>query len=207
MDPGAASAPHHAAFDGRYSFAPAEVAFVGRSGAGKTTLICRLIRELAPRMRVGYVKHNSHGFQVDREGKDTWRARHSGAADILIGNEEAAAFLHEGPIDEQLRATLCGGCDIVLVEGFRRLPLPRVVVLDAELCGRAERGAHARRKPSARTIARTIPNSTTSHAAKAIQRETRGTHSRKGSCSERASTKVHAVYIPRGKTMLQYRGS
>ena len=122
------------AFDEGFRFSPREVSFVGTSGAGKTTLVCRLTRQLAPRYRVGYIKHNAHRIEMDREGKDTWRARQSGASDVLMGDGTQAAWLHDGEVEEPLAHSLFQGCDIVLVEGYRRAPeLPKVVVLDPGL--------------------------------------------------------------------------
>ena len=52
---------------------PALISVVGFSGAGKTTLLEKLIHELASRgYRVGTIKHDVHGFEMDKPGKDSW---------------------------------------------------------------------------------------------------------------------------------------
>ena len=61
------------------------VSFVGRSNSGKTTLIERVIPEL---VRAGYkvatVKHAGHGFDLDTEGKDSWRHKRAGASSVVV---------------------------------------------------------------------------------------------------------------------------
>ena len=56
------------------------ISFIGRSGVGKTTYLEKLITELKSRnYRVGVIKHDIHGFEMDRPGKDTWRHAQAGA--------------------------------------------------------------------------------------------------------------------------------
>ena len=57
-----------------YLFNPFEIAFCGYSETGKTTLITSLLKELSPQHKIGYVKHDAHKFQIDYEGKDTYKA-------------------------------------------------------------------------------------------------------------------------------------
>ena len=62
------------------------VSIVGRSNTGKTTLIEGIIPELKKQgYRVATIKHNRHGFEVDHEGKDSWRHRRAGAAMTVLG--------------------------------------------------------------------------------------------------------------------------
>lgn len=113
------------------------VGVVGPSGAGKTTLLERLIPEVARLgVRVGAVKHASHGFVADRPGKDSHRLYESGAGAVaIVSNEQVACFRRReagaaeaGSLDEGLEA-LPRDLDLVLVEGFSWEPLPRIVVL------------------------------------------------------------------------------
>lgn len=61
------------------------VAFSAWSGSGKTTLIEQLVREFKQRgLRVAVIKHDAHGFDIDREGKDTWRFQMAGADLVAI---------------------------------------------------------------------------------------------------------------------------
>src|SRR5205823_9789898 len=69
------------------------VSFVGRSNSGKTTLIERVIPEL---VRAGYkvatVKHAGHGFDLDTEGKDSWRHRRAGASNVVVLSKGSMAM-------------------------------------------------------------------------------------------------------------------
>lgn len=115
-----------------YRFAPYELAFCGRSGAGKTTLITRLIGDLSPTHRIAYVKHDAHGFAMDREGKDTFRATESGAHSVLINDAERFALLGSGEIDSDLAPLLFSEVDFVFAEGYRRSELAKIVVVDSD---------------------------------------------------------------------------
>jgi len=113
-------------------FAPYELAFCGRSGAGKTTLITRLIRDLSPAYRIAYVKHDAHGFAMDREGKDTFRATESGAHAVLINDAERFALLGSGEIAPPIAPLLFADVDFVLAEGYRRSELAKIVLIDPD---------------------------------------------------------------------------
>ena len=70
------------------------VSFVGRSGTGKTTLIERLIPELSARgLRVAVIKHDAHRFDIDKEGKDSWRFTKAGAVVSSIVSDEKSAMV------------------------------------------------------------------------------------------------------------------
>jgi molybdopterin-guanine dinucleotide biosynthesis protein MobB len=103
------------------------LAVCGHSGAGKTTLIEAAVRRLRRRgLAVAVVKHDVHGLNVDRRGKDSDRLFRSGADVFLHGPRERLARLHSGGFDE-----LLGRYDLVLVEGWKRAPLPKVWLLGA----------------------------------------------------------------------------
>ncbi len=120
---------------------PFELAFSGFSGSGKTTLLERVVRRLAETFRVGYLKHDAHGFEMDQPGKDTWRLREAGASLVQITSPRAHALVSslETSADEQLG--YFQGCDFVLVEGYKNSVLPKVAVLDRE--GRLEQSIRA----------------------------------------------------------------
>lgn len=111
---------------------PAVVCIVGPSGSGKTTLIESLVPELAARgLSVGTIKHASHGFEMDREGKDTWRHRRAGAVATLIVAEGKLAVqsdLIQEPSLGALVARYLDDVDLVLVEGFKKEDSTRVEV-------------------------------------------------------------------------------
>ncbi len=116
---------------------PAVVSLLGVSGAGKTTLAAALVKRWrAAGLRVGYVKHASHGFEMDRAGKDTHRLTRAGAAGVAVTGPGGWAYVERGDPAEPdvLVERLFADCDVVVAEGFRSHGYPAVVVLgdDAE---------------------------------------------------------------------------
>lgn len=106
---------------------------VGCSGAGKTTLIEHLLPLMTVRgLRVSVVKQARQDFDIDRPGKDSWRHRQAGAGEVLVASETRWALMHEcrneAPLalDDYLRHL--APCDLVLVEGFRHAPVPKLEV-------------------------------------------------------------------------------
>ena len=100
------------------------ISFVGFSGTGKTTLIEKLIRSLkADGVRVAVVKHDVHGFEMDQEGKDTWRFTQAGADMTLIASPEKSAVLDQRPGDLWSMLARVHDVDLVIVEGFKREPI------------------------------------------------------------------------------------
>ena len=96
----------------------------GFSGAGKTTLVTKLIPELTRRgVRVSTVKHAHHNFDVDTPGKDSYEHRHAGAMEVLVSSPQRWALMHEHrgadePSLDELVAKLTP-VDLVLVEGWK----------------------------------------------------------------------------------------
>jgi molybdopterin-guanine dinucleotide biosynthesis protein B len=108
------------------------VAIVGRKKAGKTTLIERLVPLLRARgLRVGTVKRPPHGFEFDQPGKDSHRHFAAGAEASLVYGHGVAAVVRRlagEPAVEELVARHLADCDIVLVEGHKESPLPKLEV-------------------------------------------------------------------------------
>ncbi len=109
----------------------------GYSGAGKTTLLEKLIPLLrADGVRVSLIKHAHHGFDVDRPGKDSWRHRQAGAGEVLVASDVRWALMHENETAQvpQLPDLLSrlSPCDLVLVEGWKRDPIPKIEVHRAD---------------------------------------------------------------------------
>jgi molybdopterin-guanine dinucleotide biosynthesis protein MobB len=104
----------------------------GLSGAGKTTLLEAVTPVLVQRgLRVAVVKHDAHGIDVDRPGKDSDRLFRAGADVFLHGPGESIERLHgpgEAGLVERLLA-LALSHDVVLVEGHKTTPLPKVWLL------------------------------------------------------------------------------
>lgn len=111
---------------------PALVSLLGVSGAGKTTLAAILVRRWTSQgLSAGYVKHASHGFEMDRPGKDTDRVASAGAAGVAVTGPGGTAFLARGEpeVPEGIVARFFADCDVVVLEGFRTAGLPSVVVV------------------------------------------------------------------------------
>jgi molybdopterin-guanine dinucleotide biosynthesis protein B len=111
--------------------------FAGWSGSGKTTLIEQLIPRFVQRgLTVSLIKHAHHTFDVDHPGKDSYRHRHAGAAEILVTSSRRWVLMHElrgahePSFDEQVKRI--SPCDLLLVEGFKFAPIPKLEVWRAE---------------------------------------------------------------------------
>lgn len=114
------------------------VSIVGRSGSGKTTLLEKLVAELTRRgRRIGTVKHHVHGpVQVDVPGKDSWRHKQAGASAVVLSSPTTCFLVRDLPAElpvEVLVHRYLAGVDLVLTEGFRAGPLPKIEVSRAAL--------------------------------------------------------------------------
>lgn len=109
------------------------IGFCGYSGSGKTTLVEQLIARMRlASLRVSVVKHAHHAFDIDHEGKDSWRHREAGAFEVVIASDRRLAKIreyevHAEPTVHQLIAELYD-CDWVLVEGFKHADLLKIEV-------------------------------------------------------------------------------
>ena len=109
------------------------IGFRGFSGAGKTTLVEQVIARLKlAGQRVSVIKHAHHDFDIDQEGKDSWRHRQAGAFEVVVASDRRLAKIREyerqaDPSDHELIAEL-SPCDWVLVEGFKGTALPKIEV-------------------------------------------------------------------------------
>ena len=108
------------------------VAFVAKSGTGKTTLLEKVIAELKNRgYRIGVIKHDAHRFDIDHPGKDSHRLAAAGADTMLISSPEKLALIKkhtEPPPVEELLATYFSDVDLILTEGFKKSCLPKIEV-------------------------------------------------------------------------------
>lgn len=110
----------------------------GYSGSGKTTLLEKLIPEMTGRgYKVSVIKHAHHGFDIDRPGKDSFRHRQAGATEVLLSCNERWALMHERRHEpEPTLGELLGHlspCDLVLIEGFKQEPVPKIEVFRPEI--------------------------------------------------------------------------
>jgi molybdopterin-guanine dinucleotide biosynthesis protein B len=115
---------------------PAIVTFVGKSGSGKTTLIEAAVRELKKKgFRVAVVKHAHHGFEMDRQGKDSWRFAQAGSDVVVVSSPGRVAMIEhvDGELDyDQVISRIGSKVDIVLVEGFKQSSKVKVDVSGTE---------------------------------------------------------------------------
>jgi molybdopterin-guanine dinucleotide biosynthesis protein B len=107
--------------------------FAGWSGSGKTTLIERLVPHFVQHgLKVSLVKHAHHAFDVDQPGKDSWRHRKAGCQEVMVVSERRWVLMNElrgaaePGLDEQLERL--SPCDLVLVEGYKFHPLPKLEI-------------------------------------------------------------------------------
>ncbi|WP_299979154.1 molybdopterin-guanine dinucleotide biosynthesis protein B [Desulfobacula sp.] len=109
---------------------PKIITIVGKSNSGKTTLLEKLIPLLTQRgYKTGSVKHAHDGFEMDKEGKDSWRHRKAGARATLVITQNKVAMIKDdnhGYI-EKMRSYL-SDMDIILAEGFKKQNLPKIEV-------------------------------------------------------------------------------
>lgn len=121
------------------------LAIVGWSGTGKTTLLQQVIPMLSSKgIRAGLIKHTHHQMDVDTPGKDSYLLRKAGASQVMVASSERWALMCETPEKQSIdlpyllsrmdHATL----EIVLVEGFKEEPVPKIVLWRAGIKGGIE---------------------------------------------------------------------
>lgn len=108
---------------------PFQISIVGFSNTGKTTLIEKLLKELSQNHCIGFLKRDSHGFEIDKEGKDTYRIREAGASSVYIEDETRAA--QYGDRVTYISETM-SQCDIVIQEGWKYSDQPKLVMVGEE---------------------------------------------------------------------------
>lgn len=110
------------------------IGFAAFSGTGKTTLLEQLIPILKRRgLRLAVIKHAHHDFDIDTPGKDSFRLRQAGAQQTLVASHKRSALITEfeggaaePPLPLLLRQLNMDSLDLVLVEGFRHEPIPKI---------------------------------------------------------------------------------
>lgn len=105
------------------------------SGTGKTTLLEQLLPRLGDEgIKVAVIKHAHHRFDVDQPGKDSYQLRQAGAAPVLVASRHRLALMQETPgedepdLNQLLSMMVVHAPDLVLVEGFKAWPLPKLVL-------------------------------------------------------------------------------
>jgi molybdopterin-guanine dinucleotide biosynthesis protein B len=112
------------------------IAIVGRSNSGKTALIEQLIPEFIKRgYRVATIKHHDKDFDIDHEGKDTWRHKQAGAQSVIIASPHKIAVIEDTSQDlslDELATHFIRQADIIIAEGFKRDRHPKIEVFRQE---------------------------------------------------------------------------
>lgn len=122
---------------------------VGASEAGKTTLMEKIVQRLKKGgVRVGTIKHDLHGFEMDRPGKDSWRHKKAGAHVSIISSPKGIGMVMDVDHDHSPLELRClfnnfNNVDIILAEGYKREPIPKIEVIRREVqekpfCGEDE---------------------------------------------------------------------
>lgn len=95
------------------------IQIIGYSGSGKTTFISKLIKSLKQKgLKVAAVKHDVHGLDIDREGKDSYIFSESGAEVSVVSSPEMAVFkIHKELTLDDILSNI-KNVDIIIVEGY-----------------------------------------------------------------------------------------
>ena len=108
--------------------------FSGYSGSGKTTLIEALIPLLKRSgLRIAVIKHDGHDFMPDREGTDSYRFSDAGAAVSVVASAQKTALFAQQGADFYAAAALIRDVELILVEGFKQLPLTQIGLCRGEI--------------------------------------------------------------------------
>ncbi len=111
------------------------VSVVGTTGSGKTTFLENLILELKKRKwKVGIIKNDVHGFEIDKPGKSTWKFGQAGADNVMIVGPEKMAFIsrHEKKKNLDYYLEFHDEMDLVLTEGFKSADKPKIEIYRKE---------------------------------------------------------------------------
>lgn len=108
------------------------ISIVGKSNSGKTTLIEKLLPEIRKRnYKIGTIKHDVHGFEIDHEGKDTYKFYKAGSDSVVISSENKIALIKnvnkETQLDE-LTSNFLPDMDLIITEGYKRQHKPKIEV-------------------------------------------------------------------------------
>jgi molybdopterin-guanine dinucleotide biosynthesis adapter protein len=113
------------------------VSIVGKSDTGKTTLLEKVVKELSTRgYRIATIKHDAHSFEIDHQGKDSWRHKNAGACMTVISSPTKLALVADTNHDHslaELRDRFIQGADLILSEGYKRESHPKIEVFRSEL--------------------------------------------------------------------------
>ena len=103
--------------------------FVAYSNTGKTTFLEKLVPELKKRgLRVAVYKHDGHDFEIDKEGKDSWRMTKAGADVTVISSKTKAVIMENRPVEAEEIVSRIKDVDIIIVEGWKSGPWKKIAM-------------------------------------------------------------------------------
>lgn len=109
------------------------IGFAAWSGTGKTTLLVQLLPLLKQHgLHVAVIKHAHHAFDIDQPGKDSYELRKAGASPMIISSSQRTAIMidkaeqSEPDLQDLLHRIADDEVDMVLVEGFKQWPFPKI---------------------------------------------------------------------------------
>lgn len=106
---------------------PRLIGFAAFSGTGKTTLVEKLVLKLkAQGLRVAVIKHDAHDFEIDHEGKDSWRFAHAGADMTIVSSPKKTAIIEQRPRTLYDHIAMVHDVDLILVEGYKQEEIPQI---------------------------------------------------------------------------------
>ncbi|BCS88869.1 molybdopterin-guanine dinucleotide biosynthesis protein B [Pseudodesulfovibrio sediminis] len=112
--------------------APHIICIIGKKKSGKTTFMEKLIPELLKLgVSVGAIKHDAHAFEMDHEGKDSWRLKQAGAETVVISSPNRVAMIRTVNQEQtlpELVDSLFRDKQIVLAEGYFNSDQPKIEV-------------------------------------------------------------------------------
>jgi molybdopterin-guanine dinucleotide biosynthesis adapter protein len=116
------------------------VSFVGRHNSGKTTFLEKVIKGLKEKgYSVAVIKHHKGGFEVDTQGKDTWRMAQAGSDVVVISSPDKMAMIKKPKQEltlDQVKEMVQDGVDIVISEGYKYDNKPKIEVFRSEVSDR-----------------------------------------------------------------------
>lgn len=121
------------------------LSIVARSGTGKTTLLEKLIPELKSRgLRLAIIKHDRHQFEMDHEGKDTWKFSRAGADIVAISSPDKFALIEKPKKEQSLDDIIAriNGVDLILTEGYKYENKPKIEIYRSAVCTELISPAH-----------------------------------------------------------------
>ncbi len=109
------------------------IAFTGPSNSGKTTLIVKIAEILTKKYQVAIIKNDPKDKAIfDTQGKDSYKFSNTGAKTVVVSPTRTTYFSQESSdLNEIIR--ILGNFDILLVEGLKTLPLPRISIFRGEI--------------------------------------------------------------------------